>query len=179
MTSWYQYVGGSLFGHGGGRRRHPAVVGMRDAPTNSTHEASKDLRTAYAKPSHLSLWIVWNQKILTLRERGTNKFTCHFYRRAVPRCREGWRTQAGPEPGRTLWTTQRNNGWIQLLQGQHRRQGYVGRGYVVRLPAEPEEVHAGNENGVCGTEEAAGARRSDRLHEERDGVRKRAQQANV
>merc|ERR1712216_590056 len=99
--------------------------------------------------------------------------------RAVPRCREGWRTQAGPEPGRTLWTTQRNNGWIQLLQGQHRRQGYVGRGYVVRLPAEPEEVHAGNENSVCGTEEAAGARRSDRLHEGGDGVRKRAQQANV
>lgn len=66
----------------------------------------------------------------------------------------------GSEPCRTARTPVRNHAWIRVFQGQHGESSGVGRRYLVRLPAQSEEVHTRHEDGLPGAQEAAGSCRS-------------------
>ena len=57
-------------------------------------------------------------------------------------------TRIGPQPRRSVRPRLRHDGGFRVLRREQEQGRQVGRGHALRLPAQPEEVHPGHEDGL-------------------------------
>uniref|UniRef100_A0A0E0KXC5 Uncharacterized protein n=1 Tax=Oryza punctata TaxID=4537 RepID=A0A0E0KXC5_ORYPU len=79
--------------------------------------------------------------------------------RAVPHGGARWRAQAGSQPSWPLRPSVRHHPRLRLLHRQQEHGRCLGGRHPLRLPAQPQEVHPGYQDGIPRPEEAAGAHR--------------------
>ena len=78
-------------------------------------------------------------------------FSCFFFR-LLFWC-PGRPAQDGPQPQRPVWP-QDGPGARLLVHGRQHQEGHhVERGHALRVPAQPQEVHPGHQDGLCRPQE--------------------------